>query len=170
MLEKYRIEKGWRYWLNDPREAFHWVPWDAKPKTFASGGKSLIEIMWNDHQLRMRDVPNLGVQDGIQATRKFLQRAWFVAGETDAGLECLRNYHREYDKVRKAFSPSPEHDWTSHGADACRYMAIAAAQRLPMEQRPGARPPARFKDVAEATFDDLIDFNVRTRGLREDRV
>lgn len=170
ILEQYRIRKGWKYWVNDPREAFHWVPWDAKPKTFASGGKSLIEIMWNDHELRMRDVPNLGVQDGIQATRKFLTRAWFVADECAEGIECLRNYRREYDEDRKVFKSTPFHDWTSHGADAARYMAIAAAQRLPLERRPGAPPPARFKDVAEATFDDLVDFNVRVRGQREERI
>ena len=40
------------------------------------------------------------------------------------GIECLRQYQREYDEDKKVFRDKPRHDWTSHGADAFRYLAL----------------------------------------------
>jgi len=34
------------------------------------------------------------------------------------GIEALRSYHYKYDEETKTFSTEPEHDWSSHGADA----------------------------------------------------
>jgi len=52
-----------------------------------------------------------------------LTRAWFDHKCTD-GIECLRQYQREYDEDKKVFRDKPRHDFTSHGADAFRYLAI----------------------------------------------
>jgi hypothetical protein len=41
------------------------------------------------------------------------------------GLDCLRNYRREYDEKRSVFFDKPLHDWASHGSDAFRYLALS---------------------------------------------
>ena len=59
------------------------------------------------------------------ATRLALMRSWFDADRCHDGIECLRQYQREYDEDKKVFRDKPKHDWTSHGADAFRMLAIA---------------------------------------------
>ena len=104
----------------------HWLPHDARAKTLASGGKSIIEQISNKIPLEsLKIVPNLSLQDGIQATRLALMRAWFDADKCQDGIECLRQYQREYDEDKKMFRDKPRHDWTSHGADAFRMLAVA---------------------------------------------
>ena len=73
----------------------------------------------------LKIVPSLSLQDGIQATRLALMRSWFDADKCQDGIECLRQYQREYDEDKKVFRDKPKHDWTSHGADAFRMLAIA---------------------------------------------
>jgi hypothetical protein len=103
----------------------HWLPHDARAKTLASGGKSIIEQISNKIPLEsLKIVPNLSLQDGIQATRLALMRAWFDADKCQDGIECLRQYQREYDEDKKMFRDKPRHDWTSHGADAFRMLAV----------------------------------------------
>jgi len=104
----------------------HWLPHDARAKTLASGGKSIIEQLSVKIPIEtMRIVPNLSLQDGIQASRMALMKAWFNEETTERLLECLRQYQREYDDDRKCFRDKPRHDWTSHGSDAWRYLSIA---------------------------------------------
>ena len=103
----------------------HWLPHDARAKTLASGGKSIIEQLSVKIPIeKMKIVPSLSLQDGIQASRLALLRCWFDT-KCDDGIECLRQYQREYDEDRKVFRDRPRHDWTSHGADAFRMMSIA---------------------------------------------
>lgn len=106
----------------------HWLPHDAKAKTLASGGKSIIEQLAEFLGVsKLAIVPDLSVQDGIQAVRHMLPRVWFDKRCED-GIEALRQYQREYDEDKKAFRQTPRHDWTSHPADAFRMLAIAWRQ------------------------------------------
>lgn len=63
------------------------------------------------------------VDDGINAVRVLLPRCWFDRGKCEAGLDALRMYQRDWDEKAQDFRSSPRHDWTSHGADAFRYLA-----------------------------------------------
>jgi hypothetical protein len=102
----------------------HYLPHDARAKTLASN-RSIIEQLSDKIALKsMKIVPMLSLQDGIQATRLALTRAWFDHRCED-GIECLRQYQREYDEDKKVFRDKPRHDWTSHGADAFRMLSIA---------------------------------------------
>jgi phage terminase large subunit len=104
----------------------HWLPHDARAKTLASGGKSTVEQLASFIKFEtMAIVPDLSIQDGIQAVRMMLPRTWFDETACDLGLEALRQYQREYDEDKKAFKEKPRHDWTSHAADAFRMLAIA---------------------------------------------
>ena len=104
----------------------HYLPHDARAKTLASGGKSVIEQLAEFLGINnMAIVPDLSVQDGIQAVRQMLPITWFDAERCNDGIEALRQYQREYDEDKKAFRQTPRHDWTSHPADAARMLAIA---------------------------------------------
>jgi phage terminase large subunit len=110
----------------------HWLPHDAKAKTLASGGRSIQEQLTSKlgGWCQVRIVPNLSVQDGIQAVRKMLPRTWFDEENCKEGIEALRQYQREYDDERKCFKEQPKHDWTSHPADAFRMLAIVYQEEV----------------------------------------
>lgn len=110
------------------RYATHWLPHDARAKTLASGGKSVIEQLAatvTGGLAMFGIVPNLDVQDGIQAARVALGKTWFDEARCAEGLESLRAYQREFDEEKKVFRERPRHDWTSHAADAFRMLAVA---------------------------------------------
>lgn len=117
IIELREVERGYEY-------GRHYLPHDARAKTLASN-RSIIEQLGDKLELsKMKIVPSLSLQDGIQATRLALTRAWFDH-KCEDGIECLRQYQREYDEDKKVFRDKPRHDWTSHGADAFRMLAIA---------------------------------------------
>ena len=117
LLKQKEEEFGYSYGI-------HWLPHDARAKTLASGGKSIIEQISTKIDIKqLKIVPNLSLQDGIQATRLALNRTWFH-NRCEEGIECLRQYQREWDDDKKVFRDRPKHDWTSHSADAMRYLAI----------------------------------------------
>lgn len=116
VVQSREMERGYDY-------GYHYLPHDARAKTLASN-RSVIEQLGDKLPIKsLRIVPNLGLQDGIQASRLALTRAWFDHKCVD-GIECLRQYQREYDEDKKVFRDKPRHDWTSHGADAFRYLSI----------------------------------------------
>ena len=117
LLSQKEDEFGYKY-------GFHYLPHDARAKTMASGGKSIIEQFSAKIDIKhLKIVPNLSIQDGIQATRLALTRCWFD-NRCEEGIECLRQYQREWDDDKKVFRDRPKHDWTSHSADAFRYLSI----------------------------------------------
>jgi hypothetical protein len=136
----------------------HWLPHDAKAKTLASGGKSIQEMAWKALGINaVRIVPDLSVQDGIQAARSMLKNCWFDAMKTAEGVESLKQYQREYDEDKKAFREKPRHDWTSHAADAFRMLAIAWRE----EHKPSEPEPTRFPH--QQTINELIAAQRRKR-------
>ncbi len=62
--------------------------------------------------------------DGINAARVSFRSMWFDGHRCRQGIEALRQYHAEFDDKLRTFKPKPRHDWTSHAADAFRYLAI----------------------------------------------
>ena len=112
----------------------HFLPHDARAKTLASGGRSIVEQLATHLGgiNKLAIVPNLSVQDGIQAVRMMLPRCWFDTGTTDA-VELLKQYQREWDEDRKAFRDKPRHDHTSHCADALRMLAVSWRENKPKQ-------------------------------------
>lgn len=104
----------------------HYLPHDARAKTLAAAGKAIIEQLGDFLGLsNIGIVPDLSVQDGIQAVRMTLPHCWFDEKNCSEGIEALRQYEREYDEDKKAFRATPRHNWTSHPADAFRMLAIS---------------------------------------------
>jgi len=114
----------------------HNAPHDIEVRELGSG-KSRREVAW-DLGLNFRVVPKLPVEDGIHAAQMLIPRLWFDRDACKDGLEALRQYHRAYNERTRSFRANPVHDWTSHAADAFRYLAVGLR-----EDRAGGRPPQR---------------------------
>jgi hypothetical protein len=141
----------------------HWLPHDARAKTLSSN-RSVIEQLSDKIPLKsIKIAPNLKLQDGIQASRLALTRAWFDHKCND-GIECLRQYQREYDEDKKVFRDKPRHDWTSHGADAFRYLALTWKDEAKMVM-PDDAIRGVFVGQTDVSLNDLWkDTKIKTNG------
>lgn len=88
-----------------------------------SSGKSRLDLL-SSLGIRGRVLPKSSIEGGIAAVRMLLPRCRFDKEKCAKGLEALRQYQKEWDSVRRDFMPRPKHDWTSHAADAFRYLAL----------------------------------------------
>jgi phage terminase large subunit len=91
------------------------------------------------HGIRFELTPRMAVgtgtelEEGIHSARLFLARCWFDAEHCKAGIEALMHYRRDYNQRLNEFKATPVHDWSSHGADAFRGLAVR--HQIPVEKR-----------------------------------
>lgn len=138
-----------------------WLPHDARAHSFQTGRSTIEQFLHAGFPCRL--VPKLDIQDGIAAARKVLPMCYFHTS-TSQGVEALRAYHRDYNEDTKAFSDNPFHDWSSHGADAFRYLALVAKEVLVDNSPPRIEIPSP-KLQLEVLFDQRERFlrSVRRR-------
>lgn len=106
----------------------HILPHDARVVDLSEPtGRSRLEIL-GSLGIQAEVCPSLSLDDGIEAGRMFLKRAWFAEEACKLGVECLQNYRREENVRTGELKTLPVHDWASHGADAFRYAAIALSE------------------------------------------
>jgi phage terminase large subunit len=60
----------------------------------------------------------------IEAARRIFPKCWFNEVPTEAGRDALGYYHERKDETRNV-GLGPDHDWSSHAADAFGLMAIS---------------------------------------------
>ena len=60
----------------------------------------------------------------VESVRRIFPLVWFNAASTEGGRDALGWYHEKKDEARD-IGLGPEHDWSSHGADAFGLLAIA---------------------------------------------
>lgn len=116
LIEAREKERGWVHGID-------YVPHDAKIKEWGSG-RTRVETM-QSMGLRPMLVPLASIDDGINAVRRTLPLCVFHPRCEPGGLTALEQYRREWDDEKKCFKPSAVHDWTSHPADAFRYLAMS---------------------------------------------
>jgi hypothetical protein len=112
----------------------HLAPHDIEVRELGSG-KSRLETAYT-LGIRFRVVPKMKIVDGINAARVMIPKCYFDADKTAIGLDCLRQYRQEWDDKRKTFRDHPRHDYTSHAADAFRYLAVGLQSREVMHKAP----------------------------------
>lgn len=72
-------------------------------------------------------VPNQGkgaAKMRIEAARRLFPRIWFNEATTEAGRDALGAYHEKKDETRN-IGLGPNHDWSSHGADAFGLVCVS---------------------------------------------
>jgi hypothetical protein len=152
------VNKGYQY-------GKHHLPHDARAKSLQTG-RSIVEQLADHLGINhLSVVPNIGLQDGIQAIRQMLPRTWFNSVKCGDGIEALRQYQREYDEDKKAFRASPRHDWTSHPADAFRMLAVAWRAE-PSAQRPLESKTLIVGPQNEVTLNDMWQVHERSVSRR----
>lgn len=150
--------KGYQY-------GTHYLPHDARAREWLTSGpdgkaKTRIQILV-EMGLNVRIVSDQKLGDGINAARRLIPSCYFDEAKCERGLECLRQYRREWDDDKKVFKDAPLHDWSSHGADAFRYMAVAIGEMKPEP----SKEPVEPKGIMDATWNDLM--RIRGRRSRE---
>jgi hypothetical protein len=152
------VNKGYQY-------GKHYLPHDARAKSLQTGRsivEQLADLLGINH---LSVVPNIGVQDGIQAIRQMLPRTWFNSVKCGDGIEALRQYQRQFNEDTRAFMVSPRHDWTSHPADAFRMLAVAWRAE-PSAQRPLESKTLIVGPQNEVTLNDMWQVHERSVSRR----
>jgi phage terminase large subunit len=94
----------------------------ANDKVYAVSYESALRAA----QFDVRTVPNMGAgaaNKRIEAVRRVLPSVWFNEATTESGRDALGWYHEKRDEAR-GIGLGPEHDWSSHAADAFGLMAV----------------------------------------------
>ena len=144
------------------RYGWDYVPHDARVRELGTG-RTRVETLRNLGR-KPRLVPSHEVMDGINAGRLTMPRCWFDADACRDGLEALRQYRADFDDKARVFRDKPKHDWTSHTADAFRYLAMAWREA----RKPAPESPPRFEYGTPGTTDATgVKLGVSIRELIE---
>jgi hypothetical protein len=131
-----------------------WLPHDARAKSLQTGRS--IEEQFRGLGWKPRIVPQLGLIDGIQASRLTLSDC-FIDTKCADGIDALKQYQREYDEDKRAFRDKPRHDWTSHYSDAFRYACLVWRE----EMKPKPAEPPKFSQ--QQTISEIIRANSKRK-------
>lgn len=140
--------------IHNRNEEFGWidgvdfVPHDARQNVWGLK-RGRLETMIGCG-LTPKVAPEMSKLDGINAARLTLKRCIFHERCEDLGIAALEQYRREWDDERKTFKANEVHDWTSHLADAFRYLSLAWRE-APTKEEP--KPPVfEWAGTAQGTI------------------
>ena len=117
-----------------------YLPHDADNGQLATGKSIAEQVRSNGFNVKI--APKLSVEEGINAARMLLSRACFDEKRCAAGIDALQHYRWDYNKRMEELKPTPLHDWSSHAADAFRYLAVSLR-----EQRPKRVVAVQYEEV-----------------------
>lgn len=110
--------------LNKPYVyGYHFPPHDIMQRESARGLTK--REMYRELGIKFVDPVMVGIDDGIEVVRRTLSKVWVDEKNCSQLIKALENYREEYDNKRKVYRGIPLHDWSSHAADAFRYMCSA---------------------------------------------
>jgi phage terminase large subunit len=121
-------------WMRDkgyePKRCQVWLPHDGdtNDKVYDVSYASAIKAA----QYEVEVVPNQGkgaASARIEALRRLFPSIWFNQDTTQGGIDALGWYHEKRDEIRN-IGLGPDHDWSSHGADAAGLMAVVAERLM----------------------------------------
>ena len=111
------------------------LPHDAKAQTLAAKKSVQQQLAAVFSYKQIKIVPRLSIADGIVAARKVLDLV-VVDESCQEAIDILKQYKYKVDEETKSISDKPIHDWTSHCADAFRYLAVQYRTQKPEKQKP----------------------------------
>jgi phage terminase large subunit len=106
-------------------EVHFWLPHDGatQDKVHAVSYESALKSAG----FKVTVVPNQGrgaAKQRIEAARRLFPSVWLNEERCQAGIDALGWYHEKRDEDR-GIGLGPEHDWSSHAADAFGLMCVA---------------------------------------------
>lgn len=102
----------------------HILPHDASARVLSMDSRTRVDTLRSLGLHSQNVLPRQNVDDGINAARLLIPRCWFDGERCRQGIAALRQYRRKFDEKRKVYENTPLHDWSSHAADAFRYLAL----------------------------------------------
>jgi phage terminase large subunit len=114
-------------WLreNGYEKAVNYLPHDGIVTNNVTGKKYVDHLREADLQVEP-PIANMGAGAAalrIEAVRRLGNKLWFDEVKTEAGRTALGFYHEKIDD-RRNIGLGPDHDWSSHCADAFGLMAV----------------------------------------------
>jgi phage terminase large subunit len=141
------LERGW-----NPRGVY--LPHDGRSHWVGSGATveqvvmRFSDTMPDGYRFFVRVLPPLKLWQGINAARILFARCYFKTPECEEGIDCLKNYKFEYNERMGISADRPQHDWSSHGADAFRYAVMAYSNIEPeVKKKPRDKNQVYFSDL-----------------------
>jgi len=122
----------------------HFFPHDAGSGSIQTG-KTLQQVA-AELGLRTTVLKRDDLEIGIEAARTLLNVCYFDEVRCVMLLKCLESYHKKFNDKMHCYSDTPVHDWSSHGADAFRYCAMA---RQSYSQGSGTLTPDKIKEMRQ---------------------
>jgi hypothetical protein len=163
-------EKEWAEYLDEMdlrnvREVY--LPHDARAKNLQTGRSIMEQTLLRGY--RPNIVPDHKLRDGIHAVHKMLPFTYWNHNLTSGGIEAMKSYRRMWDDKTSCYRDRPVHDWTSHVADAVRYLAVILGI-MPTEQSRIILPNEERRAGANYAFnlEDLFTDRRTNPGLRMD--
>ena len=86
------------------------------------------------------------VDVGISMVRSAFNRLWIDDDKCKRLIECLKAYHYEWDEKNQKLHNTPKHDFSSHSADALRYLISGLEQSVPEGAPIKTFVPNAFRD------------------------
>jgi phage terminase large subunit len=108
-----------------PKKAQVWLPHDGDTNDKVHDVSYASALRAAQYDVTV--VPNQGkgaAKSRIEAGRRYFASCWFNQDTCQGGLDALGWYHEKKDDAR-GIGLGPEHDWSSHGADAFGLMAVS---------------------------------------------
>lgn len=98
----------------------HFVPFDAKSHNPAG---NTFEQIAREQGFEFNVLSQQkSVMEGIEQVRGIFPRLFIDKNKCDYLIRCLLEYHADYDQKLNVYKNIPKHNWSSHAADALRYL------------------------------------------------
>jgi phage terminase large subunit len=131
-----------------------YLPHDIKFREWGHGARSRVEAVTACGVKDIRKGVPANPADRIQAVRTILPIVRFnLTPRVEVGLKRLRRYHRKFNDALQTYT-TPEHDESSHGADAFGEYAINCGI-IP----PKVKPPPKKIETRLPTLNELVKAN-----------
>ncbi len=109
-------------------------PHDGKKRDMTSGVSVYDMAMERYGFAHVKKVPIAGKQLQINTARAILPTCVFHKKNCSDAVKAFKNYHKAWDDKKKVFKDYPDHDWSSHDADAFQNFAMANKDELKKEE------------------------------------
>jgi phage terminase large subunit len=121
--------KGLLDWIKLVREkpylyGKHFAPHDIEVSDYTLNGDQTRREFAKEHHFDFEVVPNVPIQDGIDAGRRFFSKLYVDQTKCAEWIDAIPQYTKIYDEENKTFKDKPLHDWTSNFADEHRYASL----------------------------------------------
>ncbi len=133
-------------WMKDNgyNKARIFLPHDSKHERLGMVGsiKSQLKELGLEN---LDDAPNVSVESGMAMAKTLLKECWIDKTKCKDGIAALSHYHSKYDEITKDYREV--HDWSSHGCDAFRYLALALDEMGKLKSKPKPKSIERFRTI-----------------------